>query len=159
MRDCESCKNHTDKGCTKWKCEFEPTTKNDLGVDWDELKRKIFMEVDGGTDDRWLRYGDVCDNISNSIDDFKANMPSVTPQEPKTFKWCDTCKEYDHEKHCCHRWSKVIRDTIEEMNQEQELILDKIRAEIEKWHKDGTNWSDIRLMEIEDILDKVQGRK
>ena len=75
MRDCESCKNHTDKGCTKWKCEFEPTTKNDLGVDWDELKRKIFMEVDGGTDDRWLRYGDVCDNISNSIDDFKANMP------------------------------------------------------------------------------------
>lgn len=39
-------------------------------------------------------------------------------QEPQTFKWCDTCKEYDQEKHCCHRWSKVIRDTVEEMKQE-----------------------------------------
>ena len=41
-------------------------------------------------------------------------------QEPQTFKWCDTCKEYDQEKHCCHRWSKVIRNTFEEMKQEQE---------------------------------------
>ena len=40
-------------------------------------------------------------------------------QEPKTFKWCTDCKEYDQEKHCCHRWSKVIRDTVEEMKQEQ----------------------------------------
>jgi ribosomal protein S27AE len=44
------------------------------------------MEVDGGTDDRWLRYADVCDNISNSIDDFKADLLSVTPQ-PKTGHW------------------------------------------------------------------------
>ena len=52
--------------------EQEPTTKNDLGVDWDELKRKILMEVDGGTDDKWLRYTDVCDRISDSIDEYKA---------------------------------------------------------------------------------------
>ena len=41
-------------------------------------------------------------------------------QEPLSFKWCTDCKEYDQEKHCCHRWSKVIRDTVEEMKQEQE---------------------------------------
>ena len=58
-------------------------------------------------------------------------IKAVTPQEPQTFKWCDTCKEYDQEKHCCHRWSKVIRDTVEEIKQEQEPILNKIRAEIE----------------------------
>ena len=51
--------------------------------------------------------------------------------EPQTFKWCTDCREYDQEKHCCHRWSKVIRDTVQEMKQERELILDKIRAEIE----------------------------
>lgn len=28
------------------------------------------------------------------------------------FDWCHDCKEYDQEKHCCHRWSKVIRDTL-----------------------------------------------
>ena len=34
--------------------------------------------------------------------------------------------------------------------------LDQIRAEIEQWHKEGTNWSDIRLMKIEDIFDKYK---
>lgn len=38
--------------------------------------------------------------------------------EPQTFKWCTDCREYDQEKHCCHRWSKVIRDTVQEMKQE-----------------------------------------
>jgi hypothetical protein len=40
-------------------------------VDLDELKRKILMEVDGGTADYWLRYCDVCERISNSIDEYK----------------------------------------------------------------------------------------
>ena len=42
------------------------------------------------------------------------------------------------------------------IKQEINTVLDKIRAEIEKWHKEGTNWSDIRLMEIEDILNKYK---
>lgn len=45
-------------------------------------------------------------------------------KEPQTFKWCTDCKEYDQEKHCCHRYSKVIRDAVAEI--EQEPILDKI---------------------------------
>jgi len=53
------------------------TAKNDLGVDWDELKRKILMEVDGGTDDAWLAYGEVCNRISNSINEFVADMREV----------------------------------------------------------------------------------
>ena len=55
-------------------------------------------------------------------------------QEPQTFKWCTDCKEYDQEKHCCYRWSKVIRDAVEEMKQEyiERDVLDKIRAEIAK---------------------------
>lgn len=35
-------------------------------------------------------------------------------------------------------------------------VLDKIRAEIEMWHKEGTNWSDIRLMNIENIINKYK---
>ena len=30
-------------------------------------------------------------------------------------EWCTDCKEYDYDKHCCPRWNKVIRKTIEEM--------------------------------------------
>ena len=36
-------------------------------------------------------------------------------QSEESFEWCDGCKEYDQEKHCCHRYSKVIRQAFEEM--------------------------------------------
>ena len=54
------------------------------------------------------------------VEQVREIIKAVTPQEQQSFKWCTDCKEYDQEKHCCHRWSKVIRDTVEEMKQEQE---------------------------------------
>lgn len=44
-------------------------------------------------------------------------LKKQTEQESQAFKWCTDCREYDQEKHCCHRWSKVIRNTVEEMKQ------------------------------------------
>ena len=78
---------------------------------------------------------------NEKVEEMLRELPSVTPQEPKTFKWCTDCKEYDQEKHCCHRWSKVIRDTVEDMRQEyiEREVLDKIRAEIESIEHYGTN--------------------
>lgn len=43
----------------------------------EELKRKILMEVDGGTDDRYLSYIDICGRISNSIDEYKAESEEL----------------------------------------------------------------------------------
>ena len=43
-----------------------------------------------------------------------SGIPSAEP-EPEEFEWCTDCKEYDQDKHCCHRWTKVIRQTVEEM--------------------------------------------
>ena len=43
----------------------------------EELKRKILMEVDGGTDDRYISYVNVCDRISNSIDEYKAESEEL----------------------------------------------------------------------------------
>ena len=40
----------------------------------------------------------------------------------ETYEFCDgenPCKEYDQEKHCCHRWSQNIRRTIEEMKAQE----------------------------------------
>lgn len=34
-------------------------------------------------------------------------------------EWCLDCKEYDQEKCCCHRWNKVIRDTVEELRKQR----------------------------------------
>ena len=100
--------------------EQEPTTKNDLAVDC--ISRKFMYDL-GAT---CIAYRNDKQELIPiiSIDE----LPSVTPQEPQTFKWCDTCKEYDQVNHCCHRWSKVIKNTVEDMKREP--IIDKIRAEI-----------------------------
>ena len=41
-------------------------------------------------------------------------LPSAQP-EPEEFELCHDCKEYDQTEHCCHRWTKVIRQTVEEL--------------------------------------------
>ena len=101
----------------------QPTTKNDLGVDC--ISRQAVLDIIR-FEDKWLldAKGHNADTeiAFSGMKSRIADLPSVTPQEPQTFKWCDTCKEYDQEKHCCHRWSKVIRDTVEEMKQEPRWI-------------------------------------
>ena len=42
-------------------------------------------------------------------------IESLPSAEPDMDEWCTDCKEYDKEKHCCPRWNKVIRKTVEEM--------------------------------------------
>ena len=42
-------------------------------------------------------------------------IKQLPSSEEESFEWCTDCKEYDQEKHCCHRWTKVIRNTVEEL--------------------------------------------
>ena len=51
---------------------------------------------------------EVVDAVVTTINE----LPSA---EGESFEWCTDCKEYDQEKHCCHRWTKVIRNTVEEL--------------------------------------------
>lgn len=51
----------------------------------------------------------TCRLIENEVIN---KLPSA---ESESFEWCTDCKEYDQEAHCCHRWSKMIRKTVEEM--------------------------------------------
>ena len=53
----------------------------------------------------------VCDGLSEA-EDVIMGLPSA---EEESFEWCTDCKEYDQEAHCCHKWSKMIRKTVEEM--------------------------------------------
>ncbi len=70
-----------------------------------------------------------CDHMTqDDLTELTIKDLEVLEQEPQTFKWCTGCNEYNQEKHCCHRWSKVIRNTVEEMKQEyiEREVLDKI---------------------------------
>ena len=46
---------------------------------------------------------------------FTQMVKEMSSAEEESFEWCTDCKEYDQEAHCCHRWSKMIRKTVEEM--------------------------------------------
>lgn len=90
------------------------STKNDLGVDCISREDAIQAMQDKA---KKITNEDTINGLCGAVA-ILFDLPSVTPQEPQTFKWCTDCKEYDQGKHCCHRWSKVIRDTVEEMQQE-----------------------------------------
>lgn len=48
------------------------------------------------------------------------DLPSAQPEQDE---WCTDCKEYDSEKHCCHRFGKVIRKTVEELKADNPEII------------------------------------
>lgn len=53
----------------------------------------------------------VTDASGRGLTEIVQNLPT----EPEEYQWCHDCKEYDQENHCCHRWSRKIRDAIAEI--------------------------------------------
>lgn len=45
----------------------------------------------------------------------KEALSQVPEARQEEFEWCHDCKEYDQERHCCYRFTKTIRDTVEEI--------------------------------------------
>ena len=101
-------------------------TKNDLVVDCisrQQAQTEIEMNASRYTIARerggigQVEWSDQLIKVSDAVNIIRNLLP-VTPQEPQSFKWCTDCKEYNQEKHCCYRYSKVIRDTVEEIEQD-----------------------------------------
>lgn len=57
------------------------------------------------------------------------DLPSA---HPELDKWCTDCKEYDHERHCCPRYNRVIRETLAEIREapSAEPEADKVARDI-----------------------------
>lgn len=45
-------------------------------------------------------------------------IAALEQQEKAYDEWCTDCKEYDKERHCCPRFSKVIRGAVDEVKQQ-----------------------------------------
>ena len=63
-------------------------------------------------------FAKLNDELREAVNRVK-ELPSAQPEK---FEWCTDCKEYDQERHCCHRWTKVIRNTVAELKAEQRWI-------------------------------------
>ena len=67
------------------------------------------------------------------------NMQPTVQPEYKLDEWCTDCNEYDHDKHCCPRFNRVIAEAIKEAKEntqpEQRWILVSERLPEESgWH-------------------------
>ena len=60
-----------------------------------------------------------CELTSENWDELTDAIKNVPSAEQEEFEWCYDCKEYDQEAHCCHRWTKCIRQTIDEIKSSQ----------------------------------------
>ena len=91
----------------------------------DEIESEV-ADGDGFQYDKWRRHfcdlpsaePESCEYWDAESNYCALNRPSAQP-EPEEFEWCTGCKEYDQEAHCCHRWTKAIRNTVEEIKNAQ----------------------------------------
>lgn len=101
--------------------------------DREYMKEVAEITYDNGT----VRYADIgCDSNLTAIYDVIAVIQQIKPKseaierierevyslpsaQPEIHfdEWCVDCKEYDHDKHCCPRFNKVIRRTAKELRE------------------------------------------
>ena len=81
-----------------------------------ELTPKEAITVISNLQD-WLYFSSMNGGtkIQREALDIAVNAIEKQIQAEESFEWCNGCKEYDQEKHCCHRFTKVIRQAVEEM--------------------------------------------
>ena len=84
---------------------YKPIAK--IKIDTDEVVKKVLEEIKNG---QWI-------------------ISSDSAEQTDSYSWCDGCKEYDTEKHCCHRYSSFIRESLQS---NIDAVLEEIKAEIEK---------------------------
>ena len=78
---------------------------------------RLEMEIRGKSPEeqykllRWLFY-DYGNRFTNSP---VAIIEWMSQEVDDVDEWCYDCKEFDPERHCCPRWNKVIRQTVNDI--------------------------------------------
>ena len=73
----------------------------------DLIRRKTVKE-------QRLKYGFSAPDMT--VTEFVEDLPAA---QRKLDEWCKDCKEYDHEKHCCPRFNRVISKVLDEAQPER----------------------------------------
>ena len=61
---------------------------------------------------------DNCFKLSDSCRERWLNSVKLPSAQPDLDEWCNTCREYDTERHCCPRFNRVIREALKEAQPE-----------------------------------------
>ena len=82
-----------------------------------KTKRELVNRIEASIADAEGYLG----GIAMALDEIE-DLPS---EHPEDFEWCKGCKEYDHERGCCPRFNKVIKETVEEVKQNLQVVYCK----------------------------------
>ena len=101
----------------------------------DLISRAEAIKALGEEPEVWTGKDEYAQGLNNQwhydVNAIKA-LPSAQPEPDEG---CHDCKEYDQDNHCCHRWTKVIRRTVEELNEAVPMLKKgKWIAKDERWH-------------------------
>lgn len=99
-------------------------------IDADRLVRRVKRMATRA----WqMNLSGKAETILNSAIDCIKEAPTVDLQpEPEAFEWCTDCKEYDQKQHCCHRFTRTIRDTLKELNEFPMISVEWIYDYVDK---------------------------
>lgn len=78
----------------------------------------------------WHRDKDYFDAVSDAIAMLR-NLPSVQPDDAALHESCTDCPLYDHDRHSCPRFNKVIPRTIEEVKPRWIPVTEKLPEDLE----------------------------
>lgn len=80
----------------------------------DSISRRWLMEC---VNEGWIKF-DTEKDENRFIHLVRDIAPSAQP-EYSMDEWCTDCTEYDQERHCCPRFNRVIRETVDEVKNNQ----------------------------------------
>lgn len=79
----------------------------------------------------YMALSEVDKARADEIDNCIADLRNAPDAELEVFEFCasgkNPCKEYDQQNHCCHRWTKVIRQTVEELKAQKPETIAKVK--------------------------------
>lgn len=75
------------------------------------------------------------------------------------WEWCHDCKEYDQEKHSCPRWTKVIRNTVAELEEHYGKYITKHDKTLVIDYPDTDDIQTILLMDDEGFTRVFEERR
>lgn len=103
--------------------------------EYEDKTEKQFQESKDLDVADWFQHRLFVQNMNDIDRQTILNLPSAQ-QEPEEFEWCTDCKEYDQERHCCPRWNRVIRETVEEVRKNAEPRWIPVEYEPPEFGKD-----------------------
>ena len=87
----------------------------------DAIKKQEYenLKIDGRLTVAEVIYAVISELDGTSFDGYK-NAPTIKP-ERNYDEWCLDCKEYDHDRHCCPRFNRVIGSVMDEIKTDRKL--------------------------------------